>query len=289
MRIVKGIATGVASALLAITLFAAGFGVCCLPIVTQVLSRATSNAADAPYTSEQLTTLAQATRDFTVDDYGRMAFGDEGAQQALANVILQAAEAASAEGSPVADRWSAAARAALEGKASAASAGASAASAGASPSATAFDALAAVSDAYTFDADAVSHLQDCNKLIRSVAPWLWACAGASLAVLAALHIANRRNPRCARAAASICTAAPIALIVALAACGIWAAADFYGFFSAFHEVLFPQGNWTFSIDSLLICMYPLSFWMGMAAVWAATTLVACAASRALGAKLRKAS
>ena len=278
MRIVKGIATGVASVLLAITLFAAGFGVCCLPIVTQVLSRATSNAADAPYTSEQLTTLAQATRDFTVDDYGRMAFGDEGAQQALANVILQAAEAASAEGSPVADR-----------KASAASAGASAASVGASPSATAFDALAAVSDAYTLDADAVSHLQDCNKLIRSVAPWLWACAGASLAVLAALHIANRRNPRCARAAARICTAAPIALIVALAACGIWAAADFYGFFSAFHEVLFPQGNWTFSIDSLLICMYPLSFWMGMAAVWAATTLVACAASLALGAKLRRAS
>lgn len=282
MRIVKGIAIGAASALLAVTLFAAGFGVCCLPATTQLLSRATSNAAASPYTLDQLTALAQATRDFTVDDYGRTAFGDAGAEQALASVILQAAEAASAEGSPVTDRWSAAARAALEGKASPASAGAS-------PSATAFDALAAVSDAYTLDADAISHLQDCSKLIRSVAPWLWVCAGASLAVLAALHIANRRNPRCARAAARICAAAPIALIVVLAACGIWAAVDFYGFFSAFHEVLFPQGNWTFSIDSLLICMYPLSFWMGMAAVWAATTLVACAASLALGAKLRKAS
>lgn len=265
-----------ASALLAVALLAAGFGVCCLPVTTQVLSRAVSNAADAPYTPEQLTALAQATRDFTVDDYGRATFGDAGAEQALANALLQAAQAASAEGSPVADRWGAAARLAVAN-----------AEAG-TPVATAmFEELADVSDRYALDANAVSHLQDCNKLIRSVVPWLWACAGASLLVLAALHLANKRNPRCARTAARICTAAPIALIAVFTACATWSAIDFYGFFSAFHHVFFPQGNWTFSIDSLLICMYPLNFWMGMAIVWAAATLICCTASLTLGAKLRK--
>lgn len=276
MNVLKGIATGIASAVLAVTLFAAGFGACCLPLTTQLLSQATSDTEHAPYTPKQLTTLAVATRDFTVDDYGRSAYGSTGAETALANAILQAAQSASAEGSPVAGKWSTPARAAVE----------SAASSSATADAV-FGTLATVSDNYALDADAVSHLQDCNVLIRAATPWLWACAGASFLVLAALHLANKRNPRCARTASRICTVAPCVLLVLLAAAGAWAAVDFDGFFSAFHGVFFPQGNWTFGYDSLLICMYPIRFWMGMGAVWAATTILCCIASLALGRKLRK--
>ena len=68
---------------------------------------------------------------------------------------------------------------------------------------------------------------------------------------------------------------PALLLAVLVVLGLWGVIDFNGLFAAFHGVFFPQGNWTFSIDSLLICMYPLGFWMGMGAVWLVTTLLAC--------------
>ena len=67
----------------------------------------------------------------------------------------------------------------------------------------------------------------------------------------------------------------------------WAALDFNGLFAAFHAVLFPQGNWMFSYDSLLIGMYPLDFWMGMAGIWFATTLVLSILAIVVGATLRR--
>lgn len=275
MRIGTGIATAVGTIALAITLLAAGFGACCLPMTTDLLSQATSNDANAPYTHEQLTELALQTRGFTVDDYGRPTNGNEGAATTLAEAILQAADAASATSSPTHDAWSSKARSALD------------AGADQSPTITAFVELASVSDAYSLDEDAISHLQDCNVLIRGAAPWLWGAAILSFALLAALHLGNRRNRACAKIAARMCTAAPIALVAFLVVCGVWAFVDFNGFFAAFHGVLFPQGNWTFSATSLLIRMYPLGFWMGMGATWLAVSLAASLASLALAAKLRK--
>lgn len=61
-------AAALACVALAVTLVAAGFGACCLPVTTQLLSQATSNFEDTPYAPAQLTALAVATRDFTVDD-----------------------------------------------------------------------------------------------------------------------------------------------------------------------------------------------------------------------------
>ena len=58
--------------------------------------------------------------------------------------------------------------------------------------------------------------------------------------------------------------------------------DFNGFFAAFHSLFFANGTWTFSADSLLICMYPPDFWIGMGAVWLAATLVASAVAIAVG-------
>lgn len=41
---------------------------------------------------------------------------------------------------------------------------------------------------------------------------------------------------------------------------------FVQFFTTFHHVLFPQGNWEFEASSTLIQLYPLTFWKGML-VW----------------------
>ena len=263
-------AAGFACVALAVTLVAAGFGACCLPVTTQLLSQATSNFEDTPYAPAQLTALAVATRDFTVDDYGRSSLGTQGAQDVLAQRILDAAREASGEQSPVRGRWSQAARDVVENPPSA------------SPAQVAFTALAGVGDAYALDRDAVSHLEDCNRLVRTAVPMLWGAAALAAALLIALVATGRR-----RAAGGALTVAPAVLVVALAAAGLWAALDFNGLFAAFHGVFFPQGNWTFGIDSLLICMYPLGFWMGMGAVWLVTTLVACIICLAAGRRLRK--
>ena len=79
--------------------------------------------------------------------------------------------------------------------------------------------------------------------------------------------------------------APIVLAAFMAMCAIWAAVDFNGFFGVFHAVLFPQGNWTFPADSLLICMLPLNFWVSMGALWLAVTVLACIIAMLLGKRL----
>lgn len=39
-------------------------------------------------------------------------------------------------------------------------------------------------------------------------------------------------------------------------------------FTLFHQVMFPQGNWSFPLDSTLITLFPVRFWQISAAVWA---------------------
>ena len=260
------VAAAVAAMALAVTLFAAGFGACTLPASTQ----ATANDAESPYADGQLTALAVETRGFTVDDYGRGADGEDGARDRIAAAILDAAREASAEGSPVRGRWSAEARKAVAADAD-----------GSSPQA-ALDRLAAVDDAYALDGDALSHLDDCNVLVRTAVPLLWGVAALTAAALAYLLVRRER-----RLAGTALVVAPAVLIAAFAALGAWAALDFNGLFAAFHAVLFPQGNWTFSYDSLLIGMYPLDFWMGMAGIWFATTLVLSILAIVVGATLRR--
>lgn len=46
--------------------------------------------------------------------------------------------------------------------------------------------------------------------------------------------------------------------------GIIGLLSFSLLFEKFHELLFPQGNWTFAADSLLIQTFPLQFWVNEA-------------------------
>lgn len=263
----------IATVCLIIALFAAGFGVCCQQPTTRMLSEATSLTSVSPYTADSLVDLAVATRDYTVDIHPSTldAAGSDVSTQAFAQTIMDAARTSSTD-SEKSSAWRRVIGA--EGAVPAATTGQQAV--------TEMYGLASISDRYALDRDAIEHLIDCNTLITGVYAPLWAIAIVGAICLVVL---GKRHHR--RTLATCLIAAPIVLLALLSICCVWALADFEGFFAMFHAILFPQGNWTFSADSLLICMLPTEFWIGMAAVWFVVSFTACIISLVLGFVIRK--
>lgn len=263
------ILAGIGATVLAVTLLVCGFAACCLPVTTASLAGAVSTGADSPYTHEQLVELAQETRAFTVDAHSSM----EEARESLAADVVAAAREASAEGAPKYSQWTQQARQVLGdggGESSAAAADAGEAGAAAAADGTALetmDALAKVSDRYALDADAVSHLEDCNGLITGLSSYLGMIGVAALII--ALVLGFRKQ---FAALAFMLHMGPALLLAVLVVLGLWGLVDFNGLFAAFHSLFFVEGTWTFNYDSLLISMYPIDFWMGMGAVWVGSAI-----------------
>ena len=235
--------------LLSVALLVGGFAACCAPVTTSTLASLVSWGDYSPYTHEQLVPLAEATRDVTVD-YHRDAAA---ARKELAQDVVDAARAASGERSPKSLLWLTPAKDVL-------------ASAGDDPVAT-MDALAQVSDRYALDADAVSHLEDCNRLISAAVPWLIGIVAAAVGLALILAACGKL-----RALALMLRLGPAVLVAALLVLAVWGFVDFNGLFAVFHSLFFVDGTWTFNYDSLLISMYPIDFWMGMGGVWVVTSL-----------------
>ena len=149
----NSILAGIGATVLAVTLLVCGFAVCCLPGVTTSLAGTVSTGETSPYTHDQLVELAGVTRAFTVDPHRDA----EAAAEDVAAAVVDAARAASAEGAPKAGEWTDAARRALDVSGT---------------SLDAMNALAKVSDRYALDGAAVSHLEDCNRLITGVSSCL---------------------------------------------------------------------------------------------------------------------
>lgn len=263
-RTQENVLSAVCAVALALTFFACGLVTCCLPITTQVLAGATCNTDKSPYAQDELISLAEATRDFTVDDYGRADVGEEGARDALAREVLEAARVAADPASPTADRWSAPARATL-------------ASLGDNAGAEGMQTLAEVSQSYALDEAALSHLTDVNEVIARFTPSLL-----GIAVLAAFCLMATLRLFGARPVGRALLGAGAGVLAAFLLLGAWALAGFDGFFAAFHSLFFADGTWTFPSDSLLICMYPTAFWMGMGGVWLATSCALSILSGGLG-------
>ena len=263
------ILAGIGATGLAVTLLVCGFAACCLPVTTASLAGAVSTGADSPYTHEQLVELAQETRAFTVDAHSSM----EEARESLAADVVAAAREASAEGAPKYSQWTQQARQVLGdggGESSAAAADAGEAGAAAAADGTALetmDALAKVSDRYALDADAVSHLEDCNGLITGLSSYLGMIGVAALII--ALVLGFRKQ---FAALAFMLRMGPALLLAVLVVLGLWGLVDFNGLFAAFHSLFFVEGTWTFNYDSLLISMDPIDFWMGMGAVWVGSAI-----------------
>jgi integral membrane protein (TIGR01906 family) len=63
---------------------------------------------------------------------------------------------------------------------------------------------------------------------------------------------------------------------------IFGAVNFDALFTSLHELFFADGTWTFAEDSLLICAYPLQFWIGMAVFWALALVILSAVISVIG-------
>lgn len=124
-------------------------------------------------------------------------------------------------------------------------------------------------DEYTLPPDALEHLDDVHRVVSAATPIV-----AGIAVIACACIGVAAALRGGKAVGASLLGAGAAVIVAFAALGIWALVDFNGLFAVFHSLFFAAGSWTFPNDSLLITMYPIEFWMGMGAVWLATSALA---------------
>ena len=130
------------------------------------------------------------------------------------------------------------------------------------------DELAQAPEQYTLTPDAISHLDDVYDVVQRAFPALFACAVlAAFTFFCSFYMFGSRSVGRPLAYAG---GIVIAVFVVL---GAWAFIDFNGLFAVFHSLFFAEGTWVFSSDSLLICMYPQAFWMGMATIWLTVTLI----------------
>ena len=131
-------------------------------------------------------------------------------------------------------------------------------------------ALLAADDTYVLTPDAISHLDDVHRVI-SIAKIV--CAIIAIVMVIGLIIVRIASGR--RVFGHVMFWSGLLILVALVALAVFAIIDFNGFFSVFHSLFFTAGTWTFSARSLLICMYPLTFWIGMAIVWVVASVICC--------------
>ena len=254
-RAANALATLVATACLAITCVAAGFAACALPdTACEMLGGAFANETDSPFTRDELVTCGVVTKQYTFNTHDERALLD-----AVYLINRSAASDGRAEaGAPDLSAWAEGTPSLEEARA----------------------ALEAADESYVLTPDAISHLDDVYYVVSVAYPLLAACA--VIAVCGIVFLGARCGRRRVGGALAVSGGAVLALFAALA---VWVAVDFNGFFAAFHSLFFAEGTWTFSWDSLLICMYPPEFWIGMGAVWLGVTAACCMLCIIVGALL----
>lgn len=109
-----------------------------------------------------------------------------------------------------------------------------------------------------------SHLRDV-KLIFDAA---FALALTAVAVLfgGAAAVARRRHDLIV-VAGRVLWSSGISAVALILILGVAAWLDFHRFWQVFHRVLFPQGNWQFPNNSMLIRIYPESFFEAFVLRW----------------------
>lgn len=258
------IISGIAAVALVFTFIACGFAVvAAIPQVTSVLAGATCADELSAFTRDELIEAAEVTRDYTVGAH------DEGA---LYNMMWDINAQAAADGRADAQAGAPDLDAVRDGG-----------GADGRPSVDAMKtAFASASEAYVLSEEAISHLDDVHEVItRMTMPIVGVVMIAAFCLMAGMRMYSRR------VVADAFFWSGAATLVLFAALGAWALVDFNGLFAAFHSLFFAAGTWTFPYDSLLICMYPAAFWMGMGAIWLATSIVLSILSCGLGLTMRK--
>lgn len=272
MKVFSGIVSVIGTAALVLVLFAAGYFACATPLTTHIFSQNTSNYESSPYALDDLNALAMASRDFTVDarepgtttEDARLAFNQtlmNAATHSATRYLNVSRDDSNELNQQKKETWTALLSTLGDSRPNDAF--------GKEDVNAVAAKMAAESDRFALDEDAFKHLDDCNSLINTIVPIVGFAGIVAIACFLILLVLRQW-----RWLSRMLFIAPLILIVAFAWMGTWAILDFGSFFTAFHGVFFPQGNWVFSSESLLICMYPTAFWMGMGALWLATTLLA---------------
>ncbi|MGE9983447.1 DUF1461 domain-containing protein [Slackia isoflavoniconvertens] len=264
-RIVTSVVAVISAAALAVSLIAAGFAACAVPDVsTKALASAYSTDDASPFTKDELVAAAVQTKHYTIDDNDKAAvyatIAAINAQEALAGTAGKGAPKIDATANYAAGELSGEQVAALE---------------------TAFD---AASERYVLTPDAVRHLDDVFGVVQAAKWWLLAAVVAACVGCTATAFRGGK-----RLLGRVLAGAGVSVLVVFALLAVWVAIDFDGFFAQFHSLFFAAGTWTFSWDSLLICMYPPEFWVGMGAIWLVVTVACCVVCITIGRLLRKGS
>jgi|SRR3989338_8293968 len=101
----------------------------------------------------------------------------------------------------------------------------------------------------------VSHMGDVKRVIMNVERVFWGVMG--ILLLLAGYLYRRQKLAEALKYGGVTTIAGVIVIL------LWAVVNFNSLFRIFHLLFFPQGNWQFASDSLLIATFPLEFFIGM--------------------------
>ena len=264
-RIVTSVVAVISAAALAVSLIAAGFAACAVPDVsTKALASVYSTDGASPFTKDELVAAAVQTKHYTIDDNDKAAvyatIAAVNAQEALAGTAGKGAPKIDATANYAAGELSGEQVAALE---------------------TAFG---AASERYVLTPDAVSHLDDVFGVVQAAKWWLLAAVVAACVGCTATAFRGGK-----RLLGRVLAGAGVSVLAVFALLAAWVAIDFDGFFAQFHSLFFAAGTWTFSWDSLLICMYPPEFWVGMGAIWLVVTVACCVVCITIGRLLRKGS
>lgn len=264
-RIVTSVVAVISAAALAVSLIAAGFAACAVPDVSaKALASVYSTDDASPFTKDELVAAAVQTKHYTIDDNDKAAayatIAAINAQEALAGTAGKGAPKIDATANYAAGELSGEQVAALEA------------------------AFGAASERYVLTPDAVSHLDDVFGVVQAAKWWLLAAVVAACVGCTATAFRGGK-----RLLGRVLAGAGVSVLAVFALLAAWVAIDFDGFFAQFHSLFFAAGTWTFSWDSLLICMYPPEFWVGMGVIWLVVTVACCVVCITIGRLLRKGS
>ncbi len=124
------------------------------------------------------------------------------------------------------------------------------------------DELLCASDKYSITQEEVNHLDDVYNVAEKCSYVILIIVFLSVFFI---FIAYRRFGIDA-VSRSLVLSGAVALLL-IAALFLFALISFNSLFFVFHSLFFAEGSWTFSADSLLICMLPQGFWVGIGAIW----------------------
>lgn len=211
------------------------FMICIQPASVWTISSLTSDEASSEYTKAQLVETAMVVRDYTTGSIGRDALDKQ--MEHLIDIAFENAGG-------------------LE---------------------THLPRINFQGERFILSDAAIDHLDDVRSVLQAASTAFTIIGTITIVAFVALIILSVRthNEGIRRICATSMKVSSLTLLVFMGIVTLWALISFNSLFTMLHMLFFEEGTWTFAPDSLLICMYPTAFWVGMFVLWLAITVVLC--------------